>query len=248
MPNQRETTIKKAVKACTADSTFNIQLPWLLRTTWDTMLSTKDEMREGFKCLGRTALHFAFSLALTETLENCLLSEEVLSELLKKPYRRDARHRVASKGVGAVRDAVHIFVGGLCRLPKEARQAGNGNQDRYNHPVEARALRRIYAIQLAKKPFKVSKEMQQTYFDEITPPATPPSPSFPPFGSSIFGDVDDDAESSDSDCAESRSPGNHDGARPAGARLAALAAVPSKSEESRASTALQEPISLKVWL
>ncbi|KAJ7268726.1 hypothetical protein B0H12DRAFT_1096306 [Mycena haematopus] len=98
------------------------------------------------------------------------------------------------------------------------------------------------------------------YFDVITPPATPPSPSFPLFGSSIFRDVDDD-ESSDSDfvwliaiclCrrdiffqAESRPSGNHGGARLAGARLAVLATVPSKSEEPRASTALQEPISLK---
>ncbi|KAJ7238497.1 hypothetical protein B0H12DRAFT_1137356 [Mycena haematopus] len=72
-----------------------------------------------------------------------------------------------------------------------------------------------------------------------------PSPSFPPFGSPIFGEVDDDAESSDADCAESRPFGNHGGTRLASARLAALAAVPSKSEEPRASTALQEPISLK---
>ncbi|KAF8146436.1 hypothetical protein K438DRAFT_506940 [Mycena galopus ATCC 62051] len=78
--------------------------------------------------MGKSALHFAFSLAFVDAcgrveagcttglfgnLKNCLLSEEVLFELLKKPCNSDARRRIASKGVGTVRDGLYIFVGGL---------------------------------------------------------------------------------------------------------------------------------------
>ncbi|KAJ6520480.1 hypothetical protein C8R45DRAFT_61792 [Mycena sanguinolenta] len=61
-------------------------------------------------------------------------------------------------------------------------------------PAEVCALQRIYAIQLAKKPFKVSKAVQAMYFEEVKTPATPPSPSSPFFGFQIGGD---DEESGD---------------------------------------------------
>ncbi|KAJ7819897.1 hypothetical protein B0H14DRAFT_3147259 [Mycena olivaceomarginata] len=137
--------------------------------------------------------------------KNCLLSEEVLFELMKKPCHRNTRLRVASKGVTLVRDAVHIFLGGLWnsdtenlgqilpwvrhvfgplipvaieayrsfRPPKRARNATN-NQ----HPVELRGIQRIYALQFAGRPLKISKAQEEQYFALIdslltTPPASP---------------------------------------------------------------------------
>ncbi|KAF7337805.1 hypothetical protein MSAN_02254600 [Mycena sanguinolenta] len=127
MPNPRETFIMNAVKSEIGSPDFKLQLPWLLRTTWDVMLTTNDEVREAFRICGRTALHFAFALAFIEAcggiqegcilgmfgmLENCLLSEDVLHELMTKPYHAKAP-RITAKGVGVVRDGVHLFIGGL---------------------------------------------------------------------------------------------------------------------------------------
>ncbi|KAJ7838779.1 hypothetical protein B0H14DRAFT_2588393 [Mycena olivaceomarginata] len=205
----RERAVLDAVKSTTRQRDFKVQLPWIPPATWNTMLSTNDEVREGYKCLGRAALHLAFAVSFMDAcgglgvgcpvgmfgaLENCLLSEEVLFELMKKPCHRNTRLRVASKGVTLVRDAVHIFLGGLwnsdtenlgqilpwslssplvSRPPKRARNATN-NQ----HPVELRGIQRIYALQFAGRPLKISKAQEEQYFELIdslltTPPASP---------------------------------------------------------------------------
>ncbi|KAF7330148.1 hypothetical protein MSAN_02464800 [Mycena sanguinolenta] len=281
MPNAREESIMNAVKSTITDPDFKVQLPWLLRTTWDTMFSTND-MRESLKVLGRTALHFAFASTFIEVcggaaagctpgmfgvLENCLLSEGVLFELLKKPSHPDARRRVASKGVGTVRDAVHIFVGGLwldtqglgkiapwvhntfapshtnCdrSLPISARQADKADRGKSHHSSEVCALQRIYAFQLAKKPLKVSRTVEALYFDAATPPATPLCPFSPSLGPQPGGDIDDASESSDELFRSSSIPG---GATVADVELAKMSLSP-HSEEPRPPTVLQSPISLK---
>ncbi|KAJ7838768.1 hypothetical protein B0H14DRAFT_3699682 [Mycena olivaceomarginata] len=216
----RERAVLDTIKSTIAQPDFKVQLPWIPPATWNIMLSTNDEVREGYKCLGRAALHLAFAVSFTDAcgglgvgcpvgmfgaLENCLLSEEVLFELMKKPCHRHTRLRVASKGVTLVRDAVHIFLGGLWnsdtenlgqilpwvrhvfgplipvaieayrsfRPPKRARNATN-NQ----HPVELRGIQRIYALQFAGRPLKISKAQEEQYFELIdslltTPPASP---------------------------------------------------------------------------
>ncbi|KAJ6520495.1 hypothetical protein C8R45DRAFT_955363 [Mycena sanguinolenta] len=277
MPNARETFIVHAVKSEIGSPDCKPRLPWLLRTTWDAMLTTNDEVREAFKVAGRTALHFAFALAFTEAcggidagctlgmfgmLENCLLSEEILRELMTKPSHSQAA-RITAKGVGVVRDGVHLFVGGLwCdtkdlgkvvpwvkntfaplirvaieayqsfRVPKKARQASSGQNGKYNPPADLRVVRRMYAMQLARKPFKVSMRVQELYFEKVTPPATPPSLSPSSFASPV---VDAERTKIHSTYPESSL---------VGIKLSNLS-IPPQPEELSSATALQEPISLK---
>ncbi|KAF7330136.1 hypothetical protein MSAN_02463500 [Mycena sanguinolenta] len=251
------------------------------------MLTTNDEVREAFRICGRTALHFAFALAFTEAcggfqegcilgmfgmLENCLLSEDILHELMTKPHHSKAS-RITAKGVGVLRAGVHLFIGGLWhdtqdlgkvvpwvkntfgplirvavdayrsfRSPKKARQASSGDKSKYHPPADLRVIRRMYAMQLARKPFKVSKGVQDLYFEKATPPATPPSPPSSPFASPAFTAEGTEIHSTYLGSSESSI---HDGASLAGIKLANLFISPQPEEQPSTGTALQEPISLK---
>ncbi|KAJ6489616.1 hypothetical protein C8R47DRAFT_1124940 [Mycena vitilis] len=222
MHNDRERAVKIAVKSAIAEPRFAVLLPWLTQQTWDQLLSPQDTIREGYKAMGRTALHLGFATVFAEfcggleagfsvglfgTLENCLLSEEILFELFKKPTHRGV-DAIAAKGGGTVADAVHIFVGGLwfespnlCKVlpfvrslfgvllpvavdafnsfrkPKRAKQAKTGG----GQPTELLVLHRVYRMQIAKKPLKPSNEVQQKYADfmETLQDMATPSFSFP---------------------------------------------------------------------
>ncbi|KAJ7605058.1 hypothetical protein DFH06DRAFT_1253431, partial [Mycena polygramma] len=188
--------------------------------TWDQLLSPQDTIREGYRAMGRTALHLAFATVFAEfcggleagfsvrlfgTLENCLLSEEIFFELFKKPAHRGV-DAIAAKGGGTVADAVHIFIGGLWfespslgkvlpfvrsvfgallpvavdafdsfRKSKRAKQAKTGG----GQPTELLVLHRVYRMQIAKKPLKLSKEVRQKYADLMKTFQATPSSSFP---------------------------------------------------------------------
>jgi hypothetical protein len=62
----RERAVLDAVKSTIAQPDFKVQLPWIPPATWNTMLSTNDEVREGYKCLGRALLHLAFAVSFTD--------------------------------------------------------------------------------------------------------------------------------------------------------------------------------------
>ncbi|KAF8204171.1 hypothetical protein K438DRAFT_549801 [Mycena galopus ATCC 62051] len=207
------------------------------------------------------------------TLENCLLSEEVLFELMKKPSYRQAT-RIAGQGVGAVRDGLHLFVGGLCkdagdlgkvvpwvktlfsslisvamdayrafRPTKKSRQATKWGKDKYNPPAELRMIQRMYAMQVAKKPFKASRPLN---FVKATPPSTPSPPPSPSFDSPIDGDMEDELENNNGDDrTPSKASGINGGAAVAGARLTALTAQPRRPQAQKTPTLLQAPFNLK---
>ncbi|KAJ7361046.1 hypothetical protein DFH08DRAFT_1031642 [Mycena albidolilacea] len=283
----RERAILDAVKSTIAQPDFKVQLPWIPPATWNTMLSTNDKVREGYKCLGRAAFHLAFAVSFTDacgglgvgcpvgmfgTLENCLLSEEVLFELMKKPCHRNTRLRVASKGVALVRDAVHIFLGGLwnsdtenlgqilpwvivrlhplpplvplltlvSRLPKRARNPTN-NQ----HPVELRGIQRIYVLQFAGRPLKISKAQEEQYLELIDSLLTTPPASPYPYLAGEDDELETDANADDwVNILQAPSTSSRIyRARIAREPLAVLAAVPPTVRKT--SAVLQKPISLK---
>ncbi|KAJ7819913.1 hypothetical protein B0H14DRAFT_1349478 [Mycena olivaceomarginata] len=285
----RERAVLDAVKSTIAQRDFKVQLPWIPPATWNTMLSTRtnDEVREGYKCLGRAALHLAFAVSFMDAcgglgvgcpvgmfgaLENCLLSEEVLFELMKEPCHRNTRLRVASKGVTLVRDAVHIFLGGLWnsdtenlgqilpwvrhvfgplipvaieayrsfRPPKRARNATN-NQ----HPVELRGIQRIYALQFAGRPLKISKAQEEQYFELIDSLLTTPPASPYPYLAEEDDELKTDANADDwVNVLQAPSTSSRIyGARIAHEPLTALAAGP--PTVGKMSAVLQKPISLK---
>ncbi|KAF8146453.1 hypothetical protein K438DRAFT_1869497 [Mycena galopus ATCC 62051] len=280
MPTQVERNIVKAVKTHIAAPDFKVLLPFLSHSSWDDVLSTNHGVREGFRSVGKTALHLAFSLAFSGIcgelgdewpvgmfgmLENLLLSEEVLYEIMKKPNHPHAS-RIAAKGVGAVRDGVHTFIGGLwndtgdlgkvapwvkntfgpllkvavdvyqMRPPKRARsaQAPDDAKGKSTHPTDLRALQRIYALQVAKKPFKASRALKS---DKAAPPSTPS----PPPSTSFESPVDRETEHE----LPSKAPGINGGASVAGAQLTALTAQPRRPEAPKTPTLPQAPFSLK---
>ncbi|KAJ7605043.1 hypothetical protein DFH06DRAFT_1253365 [Mycena polygramma] len=161
-------------------------------------------------------LEAGFSVGLFGPLENCLLSEEIFFELFKKPAHRGV-DAIAAKGGGTVADAVHIFIGGLWfespslgkvlpfvrsvfgallpvavdafdsfRKSKRAKQAKTGG----GQPTELLVLHRVYRMQIAKKPLKLSKEVRQKYADLMETLQATPSSSFPatPSSSSVRRD------------------------------------------------------------
>ncbi|KAJ7262677.1 hypothetical protein B0H12DRAFT_1069136 [Mycena haematopus] len=56
MPNDREKVIPNAVKSAIVALDFKVQLPWLLRATWDIMLTTNDEYPDSSLSLGELGI------------------------------------------------------------------------------------------------------------------------------------------------------------------------------------------------
>ncbi|KAJ6601388.1 hypothetical protein DFH09DRAFT_1355549 [Mycena vulgaris] len=219
MSNVRQKAISKAVVSTIQEPSYKVLLPWLLQRTWDGMLSPIAELREGYKIVGRMALNYAFMLAFRDvcdefeagcsvglfaTLQDCLLSEQVLFEIMKKPSHAGVK-RIADTGVGAVADGVYLFIGGLWqetldfgkvtplvktlfiplirvgmetyttfRLQKKPRVAEVGAKI----PVELRVLYRIYKLQVAKKTFKIPQAELDSRRAKIATMASlfPPTP------------------------------------------------------------------------
>ncbi|KAF8204197.1 hypothetical protein K438DRAFT_1964566 [Mycena galopus ATCC 62051] len=189
------------------------------------MLSTEDEGREGFRCMGKSALHFAFSLAFVDAcgeveagcttglfgnLKNWLLSEEVLFKLLKKPCHSDARRRIASKGVGTVRDGLYIFVGGLWYDTKDLGKVVPWIKNTFGS-LQSRSMPAGLFDRL-RNLARPKKERNTSTIPQPTP---------------------------------SKASGINGGAAIAGARLAELGAQPRVSEAPKTPTFLQAPFSLK---
>ncbi|KAJ6541728.1 hypothetical protein B0H19DRAFT_1077529 [Mycena capillaripes] len=159
----------------------------------------KRTIREGFKFLGRAALRHAFALAFLEvcgglgaecpvglfgTLENSLLSEKVLFELLKKPSHNNA-DKIAVEGQLKRRPSSHPLL--TCSLA--ANPSGQKPEKLVLPSQSLRVFWRIYKLQLAKKPLKVSKEKQKQYFGLIDKLPLTPSPRL-----YVAQDEEDDAD------------------------------------------------------
>ncbi|KAJ7432276.1 hypothetical protein FB451DRAFT_385560 [Mycena latifolia] len=122
----REVEITNAVVSAIREPTYKVILSWVLPRTWDSLLSPVDEIREGFRVKGWGSAKYAFLLAFLEvcggfengcplglygTVENCLFSEQVFFEILKKPQHPDGSRIVSLDDT--VSGSVFIFLGGL---------------------------------------------------------------------------------------------------------------------------------------
>ncbi|KAJ7823649.1 hypothetical protein B0H13DRAFT_1919546 [Mycena leptocephala] len=135
---------------------------------------------------------------LIQALEECLLSEEVLSALLTKPHHHDVK-RVTSEGVSYVSGGFNVFMGGLwteAQLSKISpwvktlfvplfRVAVEGNtssrnvvkRSRVDREVsetscESQVLLRLRKLQLAKKPEKKPAPVPQHVRSSRTEPSS----------------------------------------------------------------------------
>ncbi|KAJ7507261.1 hypothetical protein B0H11DRAFT_1970947 [Mycena galericulata] len=209
--------IKARLIAAMADPKFKFTLPWVRQTTWKDMSSPDSAVREGFRVKGRIAIRYAlllvfegqiskdgeasYSPGFYSSIEECVLSEEVLSELLAQP-RHNGEQRIVGEGVGYVTHGFNIFIGGLWQdvgglgkitafvesafaplvsvaiksyrsfsPPKRARSCAGGGAN----CSELRVLERIRKLQLAKKPEKSWKSNQPAgLVPSIVVPTPPP--------------------------------------------------------------------------
>ncbi|KAJ6489637.1 hypothetical protein C8R47DRAFT_1124999 [Mycena vitilis] len=124
--NARTIWIVDALKSAVQDSSYQVLLPWLHPSTWDSVASPVDSIRNGLKFAGRRSLGYCLLLAFFdvasgpeagclpghyETVEECLLREDVLVEILLK-LRHPGVAPIATRG-SKVRDPFLVFVGGL---------------------------------------------------------------------------------------------------------------------------------------
>ncbi|KAJ7602270.1 hypothetical protein DFH06DRAFT_1311579 [Mycena polygramma] len=133
--NARTIWIVDALKSAVQDPTYQVLLPWLHPSTWDSVVSPVDCIRNGLRVVGRKCLGYCLLLAFFdvadgleagslpghyETVEECLLREDVLVEILRK-VKSPGIQPIASRGT-AVRGPFLVFLGGLwqdtCSLDK----------------------------------------------------------------------------------------------------------------------------------
>ncbi|KAK7007011.1 hypothetical protein R3P38DRAFT_2554578 [Favolaschia claudopus] len=114
------------------NSDFAARFPWLLKKTWNVLGSRNPEVTEGCRSIGKKAMEMSLCIlsldvhggiekglpiGLSDSLERCFYSEQVLFAILKKADEKQAT-RIASIGVptakvGQVRDGVMLFAGGM---------------------------------------------------------------------------------------------------------------------------------------
>ncbi|KAJ6489631.1 hypothetical protein C8R47DRAFT_474814 [Mycena vitilis] len=124
--NARTTWIVDAIQTAIKDPSFKVPLPWLLPSTWDSVICPVDAIRNGLRIIGRNSLGYCLLLAFLdvcggleagsipghyETVEECLLREDVLVEILRK-VKSPGLQPIASRGA-AVRRPFLVFLGGL---------------------------------------------------------------------------------------------------------------------------------------